>query len=639
MVDRSNYAPVSGIGLLSKLKFNWTYNNEELLVNLNMADYEINHQPVLVTVRDVEDLNGNPMPSPVMWMATVDRNALKWYDTELAFEALYPITGNAASEPNYNVDFAFFNQTGLRHQFVIESLPDWLTVSETYGAIGAISSKTVRFTFDAQLPVGVYSDYIYLTDENGLSEPLLVEYTVTAICPYDGVDKSKYPLNMSICGEVKIGSVYDTDTNDKVIALYRNECIGIANVAFDETTNKSEVFLTVHGNEAMNKKEIRFQLWQASTGKVLELTPSRKISFSHGAVYGCDDETPLVFSTSGSQTQNIALNTGWNWISFNLNLQPDTATINQHMSAESAWAEGDLIKNSASQQFCTYSETNDAFMGTLKAFDYTQIYMVYTKNGNILRIGGDPLEQKDMRITLRGDGQWNPLPCLLSQPTPVTEALADYYDHASAGDLIKAHDRFAYFSADKKWVGDLTALHPGEGYLFRRMAQGDVTVHFYNKPSQVESRKTAPLKEESRFSKAATNMTMICQVEGLNELTNEGVKAFVGDELVGVATKIDSLYFLTVSSDFAGELRFETEDGTPLTAINSKAINGEANTRDAVTIHYVPDTHHGSLKAPVLLTPSLSGEGWGEAPYKIIENDHVVIIRNNEKYDVTGKKL
>jgi len=26
-------------------------------------------------------------------------------------------------------------------------------------------------------------------------------------------------------------------------------------------------------------------------------------------------------------------------------------------------------------------------------------------------------------------------------------------------------------------------------------------------------------------------------------------------------------------------------------------------------------------------------------PYKLIENDHVVIIRNNEKYDITGKKL
>jgi len=113
---------------------------------------------------------------------------------------------------------------------------------------------------------------------------------------------------------------------------------------------------------------------------------------------------------------------------------------------------------------------------------------------------------------------------------------------------------------------------------------------------------------------------MICQVEGLNELTNEGVKAFVGDELVGVATKIDSLYFLTVSSDFVGELRFETEDGTPL--------------RAEQPIRYTSDAHHGSLKAPIILKP-----GETSRPYKIIEDQHVVIIRNNERYDVTGKKL
>ena len=57
-------------------------------------------------------------------------------------------------------------------------------------------------------------------------------------------------------------------------------------------------------------------------------------------------------------------------------------------------------------------------------------------------------------------------------------------------------------------------------------------------------------------------------------------------------------------------------------------------------IHYVPNAHHGSLQAPVILTPIPSEEGRGEAlPYKIIEDDHVVIIKNNEKYDVTGKKL
>jgi len=50
-------------------------------------------------------------------------------------------------------------------------------------------------------------------------------------------------------------------------------------------------------------------------------------------------------------------------------------------------------------------------------------------------------------------------------------------------------------------------------------------------------------------------------------------------------------------------------------------------------IGYVADAHHGSLKAPVILRPG------DNRPYKIIEDNHVVIIRNNEKYDVTGKKL
>ena len=43
--------------------------------------------------------------------------------------------------------------------------------------------------------------------------------------------------------------------------------------------------------------------------------------------------------------------------------------------------------------------------------------------------------------------------------------------------------------------------------------------------------------------------------------------------------------------------------------------------------------HYGTLRAPIILKPG------DNRPYKIIENDHVVIIRNNEKYDITGKKL
>ena len=50
-------------------------------------------------------------------------------------------------------------------------------------------------------------------------------------------------------------------------------------------------------------------------------------------------------------------------------------------------------------------------------------------------------------------------------------------------------------------------------------------------------------------------------------------------------------------------------------------------------IQYAPDAHAGSLTNPVELMPG------NDRPYKILENQHVIIIRNNEKYDITGKKL
>jgi hypothetical protein len=222
--------------------------------------------------------------------------------------------------------------------------------------------------------------------------------------------------------------------------------------------------------------------------------------------------------------------------------------------------------------------------------------------------------------------------------------LADYYNYATPGDLLKAHDRFAVFSSDKRWEGDLKAIHPGEGYLFRRMGQGAVTVNFFNKQQSNAPKKInhqSPVTNDHWRSHAATNMTMIAKVEGV-PVTGYGLRAYIGDELVGVATPItlnpssvtegETLYFLTICSDVGSELRFETEDGTPLTPMS--------NNQSPITIGYVPDAHHGSLKAPVLLAPVTGNPSpVTPHPYKIIENQRVIIIRGGERYDVTGKKI
>ena len=632
--DKANHAPVRTQGLLTKLNFDWSFNNDELLINLNMQDKEINKQTIYITVRDVEDLNGNPMASPVMWTAFVDHNSLKWEDDDLDLHALY---GQVASRDDYR-DFQIINNSGKRHQYIVESLPDWLSVDNAYGSIEPMQDKAIRFYYNTEMPVGQYMDIVYLTDENGLSEPLEVEYTVEAVPPYEEINKGLYPLTMSVCGQVRLTqqsgtTVVDSDPDDRVYVLYRHECVGMANIEYDNLSNSSALFLTIYGNEAMTGKPLTFQLWQASTGKTLILAPDRDIVFRSGDVIGCSNEEPVMLVTSGSETQNINLQKGWSWISTNLRLNPVSAPLNKVMTVAEPWKEGDLIKNPESRQFSTYSEVMDVFMGTLSAWDYTQTYMVYSAQDNILRLNGENLLDYEMKLTFRGSsdgsGQWSPLPFLLNRNTSVAETMAGYYEYATPGDIIKSHDAFATFSADRKWIGNLKTMRLGEGYFLRRLAPTDVTIPFYNQPASAGApKRSALLADQVDFhASSATNMTMIAK------LTNDQmVNVFIGSDLVGKAEPLqmsndksqisngEALYFLTIQSDKVGELRFETEDGTPLAS--------------PMPIRYEADAHHGSLQTPVILKP-----GENSLPYKILEDNHVVIIRNNEKYDVTGKKL
>ena len=631
--DKAHYAPVQDMGKLTKMNFDWSFNNDELLVNLNMLDREINKQTIFITVRSVEDLNGNPMTSPVTWTAFVDKNALKWEERTIKMYAIY-------GEETEGVEYItrVLNHSGKRHQYTIESLPDWLTVNAAYGSINPTEELYLIFTANTDIAPGIYEDIVYVTDENGLSEPMKVELTIEALPPYDAVDEHKYPLNMSVCAQVKLNDTeFDTDPNDIVYAFYQNECVGMDHVSFNENTHKSKVYLTVYGNDAMNRKPIQFRLWRASTGRVYDLSTNRNVIFAHGFVYNCGDSDPLILTTYGSEVQMIDLEAGWNWISTNMDLTASGGYLANCLSANEPWKEGDIIKNPNPRKFSTYSETAAEFMGTLDKLHYSQIFMAYSQAGNRMRISGDSLPEDSMWVKVRGDGQWSMLPCLFTRTTPISEALAGYFSNAQPGDIIKAHDRFAFFSEDLRWEGNLTALRPGEGYLFRRLGLGTVVIPFYHQTTDHAPKKMqeTELKTTDHFHNpaAATNMTMIAKINGENGANNANdvLKVYIGDELVGVAepytipslSEASPLYFLTIQSDHSGTLRFETEDGEPLTMYDAQC-----------TMNYEPDSHYGSLEEPVILLP--------EDPsrvYKVIENNHVVIIRNNEKYDVTGKKL
>ena len=654
LADKTDFAPVRDHGLLNKLNFGWAFNTDELLINLKMQDYEINKQTVYVTVRDVEDLHGNPMQSPVTWSAFVDRNTLKWEKRDVYYSIDYEEQDILSP---FTFRLAISNISGRTHQFTIDNAPDWLNVRTASGTLTALEEKPVELRLVSLLAPGEYTETLYLTDENGLAEPLNIHLTVVANPPYTGFDENKYPMNMSLCGKVLVStqtSLTAATEDDIVYAFINQQLVGMANVTFNDQSNESELFLTISGSEIMEGKPVMFQLWRASTGKTYSLYCNRDdVLFEHGKVCGCGDPTPIYLTTTGTEMLSIPLSAGWSWISANLDFTATKGLLTRCFTGAERWTNDDIIKNPASREFSTYSITMGIFMGSLNHLHHSQMYMVYSKAGNTARIAGDQLHPDSMRITLYGDSGWNALPCLLSRTTALSEAMADYYDHATPGDIIKGKKHFAYFSADKRWVGNLTALTPGEGYLMHRMGADDVTVNFYdreaaNSPSRVEGAPARGREYETAFHSttatdfsnpsAATNMTMICTLSGEAGLSSvspkDGLYVYIGDDLVGIADPLslqgipeEALYFLTIQSDKPGTLRFTTADGILLTPFPSGEGRGEA-------ITYTPDAHHGSLKAPIILKP-----GETSRPYKILENNHIVIIKNNEKYDVTGKKL
>ena len=621
--DKAVYAPVRDHEKLTKFAFDWAFNGDELLINLKMLDNEINKRSIYVTVRDVEDLNGNPMVSPVTWTSFVDRNALKW--NERRINVTYPYGSTGLSE--YDVDIT--NLSGKRHQYIIESLDDWLTINAPYGSMQPMDEKTVRLMFNTDMAVGTYDDIIYLTDEDGLSEPLYVTMIIEAMPPIDEVDESKYSNNMSVCAQVKLtteqGVIYDTDPNDIVYAFCDNECVGMENISFNEITHTSNVFLTVFGTDSMVRKPIHFQLWQASTGKIYDMNASRNVRFFNNHLYGCNDTVPLILSTSGSETQAIELEAGWNWVSVPLILHDTLAT---YLTATNPWMAGDIIKSPGEQIFAEYSAKDKAFKGTLNKLHYSKIYMIRVTEDNIMRVAGDRLPEDSMKITVRGDYQWSVLPCLFESTTPLAQALTDYYDYATPGDMVKAHNRFAVFTSDRKWEGNLTALRPGEGYMLYRQSPGAKVISFYPsvKKANAAQRKAASITDEAYTNpNAATNMTMIAQVE--KEISLSDIRVYVGGELAAVCAPItigkETYFFLTIQSDQVGEMHFEMGNET----LEVSPANAQAPVR------YAADAHAGSVEKPIMLRVK------DNLPYKIIENDHVVIIRNNKKYDVTGQNL
>ena len=596
MADHNEHAPARQPDLVSKIDFDWSFNNDELLININMRDHEINKNNIYITVRNVEDLNGNRTVSPIMWQVYVNKNTLVWNSdgiNEIFFD-------RAMAE--WQIPVQFRNTSGRRHQYTIEGLPDWLHVNQAYGSINPEETLTAYFTVDGNLPIGDYSEIIYLTDEDSLAEPLKVFIQIKAVFPWTQVDGRAFEGQMSLRGQVLVDGKYDSDPEDVVVAIVDKQIVGMQNIAFDNTTNTSLVYLTIYGNNSSQGDTVTFRLWQASTGRIFSLTPSSLVIYQADTLMGLPPNEPVILSTSANEVQKFDLFAGWNWISFNL--KPDNqGNLSELFFPEEPFDIDDQIKSSATLQFAEYDGMG--WTGSLTRVTHKDMYMVYTAQPHLnTQMAGRRLATDDDR-TLTFHSGWNSLPYLLNAPQTLTNAMADYVDHASVGDLIKGQDAFAVFSENMRWEGSLSTLEPGNGYLLKRLDTNNVRFTFHN----TKGNRNTYHESQAPGSRPQSTMTVIAATDQ----PVDRVLAYVGGHLVGDATSTavdgDTLFFISLDADRSGDVTFLLE------------CNGESLGQTQPMFPCRANAHHGTLKQPVLL--NFSKTGMEVKAYPTVFTDHV----------------
>ena len=575
-IDAEVAAPVVPNENVTNLNFSFIGKGNQIMVELDEPAAKLHHCNIYVTVRDVEDRNGNMMASPKTASYLVTNSSLEWLVNRMDTTIKY---GDGQA-----IDLPFYNWSAKNHTYKIENCPRWLTLNKYTDAMAPQNADYVTATISNDLNVGTYNEIIYLTDEEGIAEPFYLNLTVEGEQPEwsKKVDSDLLRYSMNVIGQVYLYDQIDSDSRD-IVGVFDNEnvCHGYANISHDEQSGDNALYLTVYDNQ-VSGRELNFRLWQYSTGRELVLTPKQNITFENSAVVGSG--TPVRFDGGESFVQNFSLKKGWNWVSFNMN-SPQLAGVNPLLN-NIPWKEGDVLTDMGSDTLLVYKNKQWLTTGSTQNMTISpkKSYAIKVQEDCLFPIGGTVIKEESAR-TIEVKKGWNAIGYTPMTNLSVETALSDYYDNAQEGDVIKSHTEFAYFSKSGnvgRWRGSLQYMKPGEGYMLLR--KGDDTVSFtypyYEMGTSFSENgaKAARLSSEARSAVRARNtMTLSATVENFEMEDGDRLVAYSDGEVVGC-------------EELSAE---QTADGKPLFYMN---VAGEAKQpirftieRDGKTVAYTRD--------------------------------------------------
>lgn len=505
------------------VSFTYTANQNKIIFNIAAPLKKIENCILEFAVKEVYDMNGNNLTSPVKWTAYVNNNRLNWETEKMSItkEVLAPATFKAT----------IVNNSGKYENYVIDGLPSWLTVNKTSGRLNPLEKTELTFTVDNSVNVGSYESRIKLTGNNDIEEMMPVSLKVTGARPDWTVNPYDFESSMNIIGSIAIEGVGQEDPEDMLAAFIGTKCVGVVNPEFDKSLNSYILYMDVYGNTEDANKQLKFSLWDAGTGRIYPdvdvkiKDKTELLKFTSGGIIGKVDST-TVFNATDKVEQQLNINTGWNWISTNV-------VNSQYLLFEQlkAGMEADGISLKSKTQYTNYSATYSVWSGSLRAVDQLSMYLLRSDKPKSLKLIGATAKSDKLEIPIAMG--WNWIGYIPQFVSPLKEALSSV--SPVVGDQIKSQVGFATYTTSG-WKGSLQYMLPGQGYMYNSKSVSTKPLTY---PSQYISRSNvkqkARLDEVMHWQVFSYQQTMV--VTAIIKIDNTEVR----NEILEVGAFIDNI--------------------------------------------------------------------------------------------------
>ncbi|MFB6342252.1 LamG-like jellyroll fold domain-containing protein [Saccharicrinis sp. FJH62] len=581
----------------------FTANGDKIILTPDVDPERIEKCILDISVVGVEDLHGNSIASPAKWSAYVHQNNLLWSSSEVEAEKMVGETGT--------FDVLVYNKGGAVESFLITNLPDWLTVNESSGSIDPESEKHIEFTISGALNIGDYQTAVYLTSTDGFDEKLNVNVKVRGEDVKWSIEDQEFEYSMSVFGKLIINGQVSTDIDDRVGAFVGDECRGVCNLKYYSDYNIYLVPIQIYANK--EGETVTFKVWDASTGRTHgNVTP--ELIFQADDIMG-RPSTPIEIIANDDVEDDIIIDAGWNWLSFNL--ETDTLCSVDGLMKDVKSTTGDIIKGSTA--FDNYV-TGLGWNGSLSAaggLEIGKLYMMKNSYSDNLIYYGISAKTSDYPIVLQPGWSW--IGYVPQTMMPVNDALAYYTPQTD--DLIKGRTRFAMYDPVMGWIGSLEYLEPNKGYMYYSGASENVSFLY---PEQSLYTKGAVMNVNSNLSiipaEYSNSMNIVAEVVGMDS-RDYNLMVYTGDNFRGIVepeiVNGVPVYFLSVGGENGddSELRFELSNG-------QQSIELFGSGEIQLGINQIL----GTVKSPVQLFTEDARAGFGNSGIYVYPNPFASVV-------------